>query len=250
VNARVWFEGPLAGADTETTGLDVETDRVVTATVLAVREQRGRWPGDDPMRWAPTRLSWLVDPGVEIPAPASAVHGVSTEEARAKGWPAARAIRAIAVSIARHVSDGLPLVVMNAPYDLTLLDRELLRYGLPSLRDLAGVDPLVIDPLVLDRQVDRYRRGPRNLGALSAHYGVELAMAHTSAADALAALQVAVAIGRRYPQVGQLSAADLHDRQAEWAREQAASYEAHRRRTEPEFTARRDWPLIPRQVAR
>lgn len=250
MSARPWFEGPLAAADTETTGLDVETDRVVTATVLAVREQRGRWAGDDPMRWAPTRLSWLVDPGVEIPAPASAVHGVSTETARASGWPAARAIRSIAVSLARHIADGLPVVIMNAPYDLTLIDRELVRYGLPSLRDLAGVDPIVIDTLVLDRHVDPYRRGSRTLTALSALYGVELAMAHSSAADALAALQVAVEIGRRYPQVGQLSAADLHDRQAEWAREQAALYEAYRRRTEPEFTARRDWPLVPRQVAR
>lgn len=29
-----WFEGPLAAFDTETTGVDVETDRIVSAALV------------------------------------------------------------------------------------------------------------------------------------------------------------------------------------------------------------------------
>lgn len=29
-----WYEGPLAAFDTETTGVDVETDRIVSAAVV------------------------------------------------------------------------------------------------------------------------------------------------------------------------------------------------------------------------
>ncbi|GAA2838165.1 exonuclease domain-containing protein [Kitasatospora sp. CM 4170] len=242
-----WYEGPLAAADTETTGLDVESDRVVTATVLGVRAQRGKWPEDDEGRWTPGRLSWLADPGIEIPEAAARVHGVTTEVARAKGWPAAKVVQGMGVALAEHVAAGTPLVIMNAPYDLSLLDREFLRHGLPTLAEQAGREPLVIDPLVLDRQLDRYRPGRRNLGSLCLHYGVPLTAAHDATADALAAVRVAVEIGLRYPSVGRLSPADLHAAQAEWAPQQAARYEAYRQRTEPTATVNRHWPLIPRQ---
>jgi DNA polymerase-3 subunit epsilon len=242
-----WYEGPLASADTETTGLDVEVDRVVTGTVLGFRAQRGKWAEDDEGRWAPTRLSWLADPGIEIPEAASGVHGITTEEARAKGWPAAKVIQGIGIALAEYTAAGTPLVVMNAPYDLSLLDREFARYSLPSLAEQAGREPVVIDPLVLDRHVDRYRPGRRNLATLCQHYKVPLTAAHDATADALAAARVAVTIGMRYPAVGRLSPAELHAAQAEWAPQQAASYEAYRRRTEPTFTTHRHWPLIPRQ---
>ena len=38
-----WYEGPLAAFDTETTGVDVETDRIVSAA-LVVQDAAGR-PG-------------------------------------------------------------------------------------------------------------------------------------------------------------------------------------------------------------
>jgi DNA polymerase-3 subunit epsilon len=246
VSAR-WFEGPLAAFDTETSGLDIETDRIVTATVLGIRAQRGKWAEDDEGRWTPTRLSWLADPGVEIPKAASAVHGVTTEVARAEGWPAAKVVAGIAIALAEFVAAGTPVIVMNAPYDFSLLDRELLRHGLPTLAEQAGCEPIAIDPLVLDRAVDRYRPGRRNLASLCLHYGVKLTAAHDATADALAAARVAVEIGTRYPAVGRLTPAELHAAQAEWAPQQAASYEAYRRRTEPTFTTHRHWPLIPRQ---
>ncbi len=69
-----WNAGPFLAFDTETTGVDVENDRVVTACLIKIV----------PGQLAETR-NWLIDPGVEIPEAATAVHGVDTEKARNDG---------------------------------------------------------------------------------------------------------------------------------------------------------------------
>ena len=247
-----WYLGPLAGFDLETTGVDSETDRIVTASILGIDPPKSRDPEHERHRWLSIeRYGWLSDVGgVEIPAGASAVHGITTEHARAKGLPAFKVVKSIAIVLAEHIQAGTPIVAMNARYDLTMLDRELARYGLPPLAEQAGAEPYVIDPLVLDKAADRYRRGKRTLTALSQVYGVDLTGAHEAAADALAAAQVAVAIGRRYPAIGEMTLTDLHNNQQVWAAQQAASLRsyllAQGRNADDVHT---DWPLVPRPTA-
>ena len=60
--------------DLETTGVDVEMARIVTACIAVLDAD-----GAVVQRW-----DWLADPGVEIPEAASAVHGITTERARAE----------------------------------------------------------------------------------------------------------------------------------------------------------------------
>jgi DNA polymerase-3 subunit epsilon len=94
-----------------------------------------------------------------------------------------------------------------------------------------------VDPLVIDKAVDRYRRGKRTLTAACEHYGVELTTAHDAGADAVAAGRVAQAIARAFPEVAAVAVAELHARQVDWCREQAESYQQWRRANgEPEFT--------------
>src|SRR5690606_18655636 len=111
-----WTGGPLLGFDTETTGVDVHTDRIVTAAVV--------------LRTATTTdvRTWMIDPGVEIPAEAAAIHGVTTEHARAHGVPPRQALAEIAAVLAEHTRAGVPVVAYNAAFDLTLLDAELARH--------------------------------------------------------------------------------------------------------------------------
>jgi DNA polymerase-3 subunit epsilon len=105
----------------ETTGVDPNRARIVSASIVTAARN-----------FAVTR-SWLIDPGIEIPADAIAVHGITTEVARTQGQPAKAAIAEIR-SLAKAIwAEGLPMVVYNAPYDLTVLDRELRRHGLPGL---------------------------------------------------------------------------------------------------------------------
>src|SRR5690625_1289000 len=145
-----WANGPWLGFDTETTGVNPREDRIVTAA-LVLRDRSG-------MR----QRTWLVDPGVPIPQSAADVHGITTDVARAMGEPPAQALEELATEIAHFLRQGVPLVVYNACFDLTLMEYELHRHGLPLLSQRLGRDIApVIDPLVLDRAVDPYRRGDR-----------------------------------------------------------------------------------------
>jgi DNA polymerase-3 subunit epsilon len=113
-------EGRAYSFDTETTGIDPTECRIVSAHLLEV--------GPD---GAVTRGSWLVNPGVEIPARAAAIHGITTEKVRAEGIEPATAVPLMARAIGEGWLRGLPLIVMNAGYDLTLLAAELARLGRP-----------------------------------------------------------------------------------------------------------------------
>ncbi|MFF1837271.1 exonuclease domain-containing protein [Streptomyces sp. NPDC058231] len=234
-----WISGPLVAFDLETTGTDIEADRIVTAAVVAV-EADGR---------PPEARTWLLDPGVTIPRQASAIHGISTEHARRHGVAANPAIEEITSAVAEVLNSGTPLVVMNARYDLSLLDRECRRHGIEPLverlRGGAALSP-VIDPLVLDKHVDRYRKGSRKLQALCEHYGVPLDDAHNAVADALAAARAARSMGVKHSVIGTLAPTELHDLQVRAAAEQAASLEKYLRRTSnPEATVEPAWPVVP-----
>jgi DNA polymerase-3 subunit epsilon len=233
-----WHLGRLASFDTESTGLDLEADRIVTAAVILVG-------GGQPTQ----THTWLADPGVNIPEQATAVHGITSERARAEGRPAPMVLAELSALLADQIADGVPIVAMNASFDFTLLDRELARHGLPSLLEQAEYrEPLVIDPYVIDKGVDKYRKGKRKLVNLAQHYGVPLSEddAHDAGADALAAARVAYKLAARHPKL-QGPAAGLHNRQETWAREQAASLQAHFRKTDPAAVVEGAWPLIPRQ---
>ncbi|RII17656.1 DNA polymerase III PolC-type [Streptomyces sp. YIM 130001] len=234
-----WYSGPLVAFDLETTGTDIETDRIVTAAVVTV----------GPDEQSPGTRTWLLDPGVAIPAEATAIHGISTEHARLHGTSAAPAIDEITSTIAEALTSGTPLVVMNARYDLSLLDRECRRHGTAPLAErVRGQATPVIDPLVLDKHVDRYRKGKRNLQALCEHYGVQLSEAHDAVADAVAAARAARRMGAKHADIGALAPTDLHDLQVRAAADQAASLQKYLRRTSnPQATVEHAWPVIPHQ---
>jgi len=214
-----WWEGPLVGFDLETTSPDPETARIVTACIVT---------GDGVHQW-------LVDPGVDIPAGATAVHGISTEQARAEGRPAVEAVLEILDTLEQQ---RVPVVAFNACYDFTVLDREARRHGLEPF-----VPVVVVDPFVLDKQLDRYRKGSRKLVDVAAHYGVRLDDAHTADADARAAVGVVRAMGARAPFP---TPERLHAAQVTWRAEQCASLEDYFRRTkDPATVIAREWPVLP-----
>jgi DNA polymerase-3 subunit epsilon len=230
-----WHRELLIGFDLETTGTDPGQARIVTGAVIEVRggQQLGR-------------REWLADPGVVIPADAVAVHGISNERAAGEGRPADRVADAIADVLTGYWKTGVPVVAYNAAFDLSLLSAELRRYGLPSLRErLGGMDPApVVDPYTIDRWVDRYRRGKRNLEAVCAEYGVRLEAAHDASADALAAARLACAIADRHPKIASLAPAELHRRQIAWYAEWAADFQDFlRRKGDEQAVVDGTWPL-------
>ncbi|HEU5223795.1 MAG TPA: exonuclease domain-containing protein [Candidatus Lumbricidophila sp.] len=228
MSALPWFER-MAVFDLETTGIDTDTCRIVTAFV-GVIESDGS---------VSRRREWLVNPGVEIPMAATLIHGVSTAQAREHGVNPVLAAAQIADELRALHAAGLSVVAYNASYDFSVLGAELSRSGLPPL----PTDLRVVDPLVIDRTVDRYRRGKRTLVDTAALYGVPLDGAHDAGVDAVAAGRVAQALVARYPELGELSAEALHLRQIGWHVAWAEQYQDWRRQNgEPGFTLSTVWP--------
>jgi DNA polymerase-3 subunit epsilon len=221
-----WWRGPLAGLDFESTAPDPVVARAVTASLVI----------DVPLSEGPVTHNWLV--AVDEPIPHEATygdgdkfsgHGVTTEHSQAEGEPLAKVITEISGMLAAVWEDQIPLVIYNAPYDLTLLNEERRRCGMNLLRFHGKTTP-ILDPLILDRTWDKYRKGSRKLGAVCAFYGVELTAAHTSAADTLASIQVARCLGRTYPQKASGPLWQLYRDQQTWFALWAANYEMYVRR--------------------
>jgi DNA polymerase III subunit epsilon len=229
-----WHRGMLAAFDTETTSAKVEDARVVTAHIAYV-DGSGKMP--------PELRDWLIDPGIEIPPRATEIHGITTGHAREHGVQPAPALREISCELTRC---EIPVVIYNAPYDLTVMDRETRRHGLDPFGDeWDSARCSAIDPLVLDKALDRYRKGSRTLSATCAHYGVRIDGAHDAGADAIAAARVAWVIAREYPHIAAMSMTELHAFQVQAKREQARSLQELRRKQGSDEVIDESWPLKP-----
>lgn len=226
----LWAEH-LAVFDTETTGVETSSARIVTSTIALVG------PGGE----VSERYDWLIDPGIEIPEPAVRVHGISTAVARASGVDPAVGVAQIIEQLAAMIERGFPIVAYNAPFDLSLLRAEAARHGVAWPEALSPV----LDPLILDKQFDRYRKGKRTLVAVAEHYGVELGTAaHDAGEDAIATGRVLQAIARKYAASLPGELPELHQAQIGWAAAQAASFQEYMRRArDPHFVADGGWPL-------
>lgn len=243
---ELWVNGPMIGFDLETTGIDPENDRIVTGTVIL----------DIPGYKLDIR-NWTVDPGIDIPQAASNIHGVTTEHVREHGERPVTAVWDMWETIAERWSREVPLVIYNAPFDLSMLDRELIRHGFAGV-EIRGP---VLCPLTIDRSVERYRKGKRTLSDLCKHYGVELVNAHTSEADVCATLMIMRIMATQFPTVSKLSLEKLHHQQQIWYHNWAMNFAAYLKRSAHELSAEEEeklrltydnlrahakhWPMIP-----
>ena len=212
-----WHESPMLLGDAETTGVQPHYDRIVTfAAVEAVRGS------------LPVVHEWLINPGIEIPEGASAIHGITTEQARDQGVDPKVAIPEIVDLVIQTTSRGVPLVGFNVSYDVTMLLAETVRHGTEAqARALAAVRP-VIDAFVMDKWADKFRKGSRKLVDVARHYGVELSEidAHGAVADAFAAGRVAWHIANRW-EGARGTAFEAHDLCVREKRAQAESFGAY-----------------------
>ncbi len=219
-----WHRWPLASLDFETTGVDPHADRVVSYALL-----------DEPG----FEISGVVDPGVPIPEEASRVHGIT--DAAVAGAPGpAEALSVVVDWVQSLIERRVGLVVYNACYDLTMLRAEARRHGLqePDWDRL-----LVVDPFVVDWGIERGGMGPRRLVDVAAYYGVTLDGAHDATVDARAAREVAVELGARHVDVGDVGLEELMERQRHWFADRAADWNSYASRVGRELDDPSGWPL-------
>lgn len=213
-----WWNGPALAFDTESTGVNVQNDRVVTVAMVHLGSGK------------PTREGYLVNPGIDIPEGATAIHGITTAHAFANGLNPVDVLDTTAGALALAVTQGTPIVGMNVAFDFSLLHFDCLRHGVQTVSArLGGHDRIrpVVDVFVLDKQVATFRKGSRKLDALCQVYGVKHHGAHDSGYDALAAAEIAAQIAQRNPRIGRMNLDELHEAQARWKAEQNASLQRH-----------------------
>lgn len=233
MTAPPWHQACMTAFDTETTSPLPEEARIVTASVVRICNAQVE------------SREWLLNPGIEIPEPAAAIHGITTAVARDKGTDPAEGVAEIADELYQAWDRDEPVIIANATYDLTVLDREMRRLNGVGVQVLG----VVIDPMRIDKTLDKYRPGKRTLTDLCKTYNVKIEGAHGATADALAAARVTWRLAQKWPEyLARLE--DLNEMQARWQAEWAADFVAYRqRRGDPVDDVRHDWPLVPYQAA-
>ncbi len=223
-----WFKDRGLSFDTETTAADPELAILVTATAVCVGPEG-----------ADRRGQWLVNPGVPIPKEASDIHGI-TDDIAVTGFPLAEAVPAISEVLLAGWAEGLPLIAMNATYDLTVIQRARARLGLEPLK----LGP-VLDPLVIDRGMVKFRSGKqaRVLSALAEAYGVKLEGAHSSSGDALCAARVVWKQARLYPAIRHLTLYAMQEWQRKAHAEWATGFQEYLRKQGKSDVINTDWPV-------
>lgn len=167
-------ELPIASIDTETTGRDPKSDRIVE--IACVVYQAGE---------IKAKHDWLVNPEQEIPKEAFDVHGIS--DADVKDKPVFKEI----VPELAEVLQGLVPAAYNAIFDKQFVLAELKRAGSAPASPPPTFRKAVrwVDPLTWARELYREQRS-KSLGAMAEHLGVALENAHRATDDAAAAALV------------------------------------------------------------
>ncbi len=188
--AKKYFRVPelMLGFDTETTGLDVKSERAISYGFCAYRFGRPEWSEQ-----------FYVIPDRPISAAAQRVHGLSVEDIEAKRATStvlsvrSGLVRAVEI-LCRYQQQGAVIVGANvARFDLEMLRRSYASVFGKALNDDALDLSLlsIIDVVVHDLAIDprREERPSRGLGNLCRFYGVTPG-GHDALGDARATVEV------------------------------------------------------------
>lgn len=215
--------------DVESTGIDVFEDRIVQL-VISRCDEDGNVLGTK---------EWIIDPGVEVPEGAADVHGFTTEFLQENGLAPDIAMNGALDEFEEGLDLGLTFVAYNMNYDLSILDSEIRRiFGEQTFGSGIAETAVLLDPLVVDRAKDKYRKGKRTLEAVSGHYGVPFdpEAAHKADYDVEVTAKVAAKIEKKY---GQPSTSE----QAAWYASWAKGLQSYLRKKDPTAVVDGDWPL-------
>jgi DNA polymerase-3 subunit epsilon len=171
----VWRAQPIAFLDTETTGLDSKTERIIEVGIVIGKEGA-----------VIARHNWLINPGIPIPAASSDVHGIKDEDVADKP-----SFADVAPEIMDALGGSIP-AAYNASFDRGFILSELERAAYEPSDPPAAVRRGVvwIDPLVFARELYKGKGESRALGAVAERLGVTMGQAHRATDDAEAGLMV------------------------------------------------------------
>ena len=148
---------------TETTGLDVNADRIVSFGGVCAHGTR---------LFKSRMIDDLIYPGVPIPAISTAIHGITDEMvADARTFPEVYADF-------QRMAEGRVVIGHNIPFDLTIIRQECARHGRPW-EDLVFIDTMRLASLL------NPTLGKFDLEALADIYQIDVHGRHTALGDAM-----------------------------------------------------------------
>ena len=208
-----WTQGPLLGFDLETTGTNPTTDVPVSFSFVfydgGVKSQV---------------VGGIINPEVEIPDAAIAVHGITNKRAQEEGQDIKEVISDIVEVLVDASRGGVPIIGMNVSFDLKMIDCLSRRFFGNSLSERGFTGP-VLDVLVIDRFYDKYRKGGRKLIDLCAFYGVDEAeMLHDAQNDVEACVAVLLKQCSKYPEMLFMGLDALYLSEQAWHRDWAENF--------------------------
>ncbi len=154
----------IVAIDVETTGLSPNRDRIVEVALVGLDKS------------ANPDWSWqsLINPGRQIPAQATAIHGITSREVAA-----APAFSDLSDEILQSLQ-GKILMAHNLQFDAQFLRAEIRRSGrkMPALHG--------VDTLDLARRYGWRAGSSHRLGDLCRQYGIQTSNLHRALGDAMA----------------------------------------------------------------
>lgn len=205
----MWVDEEIIGFDLETTGTDPFT--AIPVSYALVKFDKGEVVHSQ---------TEIINPECPIPVEASAIHGITTERARDEGVSLGGVVRFLTDVIEESGIQGIPIAGMNLAYDFTVLRS---RQPAWEIRPFPLPAP-VLDLMVIDKRVDKWRSGSRTLTALCGTYGVEFEDAHNAVADVVASVQCLLSLATKYPRLKTFEISKLHEAQDRWHFEQKSDF--------------------------
>jgi DNA polymerase-3 subunit epsilon len=168
---------PIIFFDLETTGVNIATDRIVEISILKVFPNGNK-----------ESKTWLVNPEIEIPAEATAIHGITNEKVVTEPT-----FKELAATV-NTIIEGCDLAGFNSNrFDIPLLAEELMR---------AGIDFDMKNRKAIDVQVIFHKKEQRTLSAGYQFYcGKTLEDAHSAEADTNATYEILLAQLDKYDDI-------------------------------------------------
>ena len=188
---------PIIFFDLETTGVNIATDRIVEISILKVFPNGNK-----------ESKTWLVNPEIEIPAEASAIHGITNEKVVMEPT-----FKELAITVNDMIYDCDLAGFNSNRFDIPLLAEELMR---------AGIDFDMKNRKAIDVQVIFHKKEQRTLSAGYQFYcGKNLDDAHSAEADTNATYEILLAQLDKYSDientVDALSEFSSHGERADFA---------------------------------
>ncbi len=169
---------PIVFFDLETTGIDVQKDRIVQISLIKIYPDKRE-----------EVLTYLINPGMPIPAGATAIHGITNEDV--KDMPNFKMHSQELYSFI----EGCDIGGFNIhKFDLPLLRNEFYRVGINY--NIDGIS--IIDSMVIFKKKER-----RDLTAAYKFYcNKTLENAHNAEADIRATIEVFLSQVEKYSDIG------------------------------------------------